>query len=95
MLAVPDAQEIDALKEALAQALRRSDTLAGELRMVRAERDLLQERLKQFMRKLFAARSEASSPQQRELFFNEAEALGAASEPAACDVVVKLFWTHQ
>ncbi|WP_029524734.1 IS66 family transposase [Polaromonas glacialis] len=85
MLAVPDAQEIDALKEALAQALQRSDALAGELRMVRAERDLLQERLKQFMRKLFAARSEAGSPQQRDLFFNEAEALGAASEPATCD----------
>jgi hypothetical protein len=85
MLAVPDAQEIDALKEALAQALRRSDTLAGELRMVRAERDLLRERLNQSMRKLFAARSEAGSPQQRDLFFNEAEVLGAASEPAASD----------
>jgi len=82
MLAVPDAQEIDTLKEALAQALRRSDALAGELRMVRAERDLLRERLNQSMRKLFAARSEASSPQQRDLFFNEAEALGAASVPA-------------
>lgn len=82
MLAVPDVQEIDALKEALAQALQRSDALAGELRMVRAERDLLWERLNQSMRKLFAARSEASSPQQRDLFFNEAEALGTASAPA-------------
>ena len=82
MLATPAAEEFNALKEALAQALRRSDALAGELCMVRAERDLLRERLNQSMRKLFAARSEASSAQQRDLFFNEAEALGAASAPA-------------
>ena len=81
MFDTPAAQELDALKEALAQALRHGETLAGELRVVRAERDLFQERLKQFVRKLFAARSEASSPQQRDLFFNEAEALGAASVP--------------
>ena len=85
MLATPAAEEFDDLKEALAQALRRSDALAGELRMVRAERDLLRERLNQSMRKLFAARSEAGSAQQRDLFFNEAEVLGAASEPAASD----------
>lgn len=85
MLATPATEEFNALKEALAQALRHGEILAGELRMVRAERDLLQERLKQFMRKLFAARSEASSPQQRDLFFNEAEALGEASAPAASE----------
>ena len=85
MLATPATEEFNAVKEALAQALRRSDALAGELRMVRAERDLLRERLNQSMRKLFAARSEASSAQQRDLFFNEAEVLGAASEPAASD----------
>ena len=82
MNAAPATEEFNAVKEALAHALRHNQALAGELRMVRAERDLLQERLKQFMRKLFAARSEASSPQQRDLFFNEAEALDAASEPA-------------
>ena len=85
MNAAPAAEEFNALKEALALALRHSEALAGELRMVRAERDLLRERLNQSMRKLFAARSEAGSPQQRDLFFNEAEVLGAASEPAASD----------
>ena len=82
MNAAPATEEFNALKEALAQALRHSEILAGELRMVRAERDLLRERLNQSMRKLFAARSEAGSGQQRDLFFNEAEALGAASAPA-------------
>jgi transposase len=85
MDAAPATEEFNALKEALAQALRHGDALAGELRMVRAERDLLRERLNQFMRKLFAARSEASSPRQRVLFFNEAEALGEASAPAASE----------
>ena len=85
MNAAPATEEFNAVKEALAQALRRSDALAGELRMVRAERDLLRERLNQSMHKLFAARSEAGSAQQRDLFFNEAEVLGAASEPAASD----------
>ena len=85
MNAAPAAEEFNALKETLALALRHSEALAGELRMVRAERDLLRERLNQSMRKLFAARSEAGSPQQRDLFFNEAEVLGAASEPAASD----------
>lgn len=82
MNAAPATEEFNALKEALAQALRHSEILAGELRMVRAERDLLRERLNQSMRKLFAARSEAGSVQQRDLFFNEAEALGTASAPA-------------
>jgi len=92
MLATPAAEEFNALKEALAiasqeaqQARQHSEALEGELRMVRAERDLLRERLNQSMRKLFAARSEAGSAQQRDLFFNEAELLGAASELAACD----------
>ena len=33
---------------------------AGELRIVRAERDLLGERLNKFMRQIFAAKSEVS-----------------------------------
>ncbi|CAN5360171.1 hypothetical protein BH10PSE16_BH10PSE16_26310 [soil metagenome] len=64
MNAAPATEEFNALKQALAQALQRSDALAGELRMVRAERDLLRERLNQSMRKLFAARSEAGSAQR-------------------------------
>ncbi|MEO6624531.1 MAG: IS66 family transposase [Burkholderiaceae bacterium] len=87
----PDANELHALQEALAVATRQArdathqgELLAGELRVVRAERDLLKERLNQFMRKIFAAKSEAGgAQQQKDMFFNEAEALGAASEPAA------------
>lgn len=81
-------EQIFALKQALAErdeALRiereRRDSLAGELRITRTERDLLKERLNQFLRKLFAARSEALA-NQKELFFNEAEIDGAATQPA-------------
>ena len=81
---MPDAQEFEALKRALADALERNEVLGGELRVLRTERDLLQERLKHFLRKLFDAKSEAAaSVQQKELFFNEAEAEGAKAQPAA------------
>jgi hypothetical protein len=56
--------------------------LAGELRVVRAERDLLQERLNQFKRQLFSASSEAGGQRQQDLFFNEAESEGAHAGPA-------------
>lgn len=76
MARMSDAQEIEALKKALALA-------QGELRVLRTERDLLKERLNQFLRKLFDAKSEAaSSVQQRDLFFNEAEIEGAKAQPA-------------
>ena len=88
-------QQILALKQALAEreealserdeALRREreqrEALKGELRITRTERDLLKERLNKFLRQLFAARSE-SLANQKELFFNEAEADGAAAQPA-------------
>lgn len=79
----PNAQEVQALQEALEQASRQSETLTRENRLLRAERDLLKERLNKFLRKIFDAKSEASSQQQKDMFFNEAEALGASSEPAA------------
>lgn len=55
--------------------------LHGELRVVRTERDLLKERLSAFMRRLFAAKSEARGTEQKDLFFNEAEALAPAAQP--------------
>ena len=71
-----DAQEIEALKKALELA-------QGELRVLRTERDLLQEQLNRFKRRLFEARSEAAgSALQKDLFFNEAEAEGAKAQPA-------------
>jgi len=60
------------------------DALRGELKVVKVERDLLQERLKAFLRQLFAAKSEARGTDQKDLFLNEAEALAPTSEiPAA------------
>lgn len=73
---MPDAQEIEALRKALALA-------QSELRTVRTERDLLKERLNHLLRKLFDAKSEATAnTEQKDLFFNEAEAQGAKSQPA-------------
>jgi transposase len=79
MADMPDAQEIEALKKALAQA-------QSELRVVRTERDLLQEQLNRFKRQLFAAKSEATdATHQKDLFFDEAEAEGAHAQPLAED----------
>ena len=84
MAHMPDAQEIEALKKALADALQHNEVLGGELRVLRTERDLLQEQLNRFKRQLFQAKSEAAgATQQKDLFFNEAEAEGAKSQPAA------------
>jgi transposase len=82
---MPTAEEIAAVRQALADALRRNDALAGELRVVRTERDLLKEQLNRFKRQLFEAKSEASAAHQKDLFFNEAEAEGARAQPAAVE----------
>ncbi|WP_354595863.1 transposase [Hydrogenophaga sp. 2FB] len=79
---MPTAEEFAALQKALAQATQTSESLAGELRITRAERDLLEEPLNKFKRQLFAAKSEASADHQKDMFFNEAEALGSAAHPA-------------
>jgi len=60
------------------------DALRGELKVVKVERDLLQERLKAFLRQLFTAKSEARGTDQQDLFLNEAEALAPTpATPAA------------
>lgn len=79
---MPTAEEFAALQKALAQATQTSESLAGELRITRAERDLLKEQLNKFKRQLFAAKSEASAGHQKDMFLNEAEALGATVMPA-------------
>jgi transposase len=61
-----------------AQAHR--DSLIGQNRLLRAQRDLLQEKLNKMMRKVFAASSEAVGTHQKDMFFNEAEALAAATK---------------
>lgn len=63
------------------------DALRGELKVVKVERDLLKEKLNVFLRKLFAAKSEARGNGQSELF-NEAEALASAG-PMAEEIPVE------
>ncbi len=83
---MPTAEDYAALQKALAEATQTSESLAGELRITRAERDLLKEKLNKFLRQLFAAKSEkmgeASAGHQKDMFFNEAEELGATAQPA-------------
>ena len=81
MVTMPTPEEFIALQQALAEALKKNESLSGELHVTRTERDLLKEQLSKFKRQLFAASSEASE-QQKDLFFNEAESLGAQAEPA-------------
>ena len=81
MVNMPTPEEFIALQQALADALKRNDSLTGELRVTRTERDLLKEQLNKFKRQLFAASSEVSGL-QKDMFFNEAESLGAQAEPA-------------
>jgi transposase len=87
MTETPLPDEISALREALAEALARNESLTGELRITRTERDLLQEKVKQLMRRLFGASSEAGADPgpapQKDLFFNVAESLAGAAEPPA------------
>ena len=82
MADMPTLEQVQALQQPLAQARRLSESLAGELRVTRTERDLLKEQLNKFKRQLFAASSEVSSAHQKDMFFNEAESLAAQAEPA-------------
>ena len=82
MVHMPTLEEIAALRQALSDAIARSDGLVGELRVLRTERDLLKEQLNRFKRQLFDAKSEVSAGQQKDLFFNEAELEGAQAQPA-------------
>jgi transposase len=83
MADMPTLEQFQALQQALAEARTHNDALAGELRVTRTERDLLKEQLNKFKRQLFAASSEVTGHHQKDMFFNEAESLGARAEPAA------------
>lgn len=82
MTAQPTIEEFTALQQALQASLSQRDVLVGENRILRTERDLLKERLNKFMRKIFAAKSELSTQSQKDMFFNEAEVLGAVAQSA-------------
>lgn len=85
----PSAEEFNALREALEALQTQRDalqserqSLIGENRVLRVERDLLKEQLARAMHKMFAAKSEARGSDQKDMFFNEAEALAAATQAA-------------
>src|SRR3989304_10513191 len=85
----PTLEKFNALREAMAllQSQRDSlrfahESLVGENRVLRVERDLLKERLGKMMQKMFAAKSEARGTEQTDMFFNEAEAQAAATQAA-------------
>lgn len=68
--------------EELAALIAERDALAGALRVATTERDLALERLRSLQRQLFAAKSEARSADQKDLFLNEAEALAPTDQTA-------------
>lgn len=73
--------------EAYSALVAERDDLHGRVRVLEVERDLLQEKLNAFLRKLFAAKSEARGADQKDLFLNEAEALAPTSAtPAAREI---------
>ncbi len=66
------------------------EALNRRLTTVTVERDLLQERLNAFLRKLFDAQSEARGADQKDLFFNEAEALAPPGTPVAEEATIEI-----
>ncbi|BCG04533.1 hypothetical protein PPGU19_091010 (plasmid) [Paraburkholderia sp. PGU19] len=90
------AEELKALlaERDAARALREEqEALRGALRLVTAERDLAEERLRAYRRELFGAKSDARDSDQPGLF-NEAEALGANSAPAQEDTPQTTVGAH-
>ena len=90
----PTLEQFNALREAIEALQSQRDSLqmqrdalqstqqslVGENRILRVERDLLKERLAKMMHKMFAAKSEARGTEQKDMFFNEAEAHSAATQ---------------
>ncbi|VVE58452.1 transposase [Pandoraea anapnoica] len=70
------------------------EALCGALRLVTAERDLAEERLRAYRRELFGAKSEARGDNQLGLF-NEAEVLGKSSAPAREDIPESTVAAHK
>lgn len=90
------AEELKALlaERDAARALREEqEALRGALRLVTAERDLAEERLRAYRRELFGAKSEARDSDQLGLF-NEAEVLGAGRMPAHEDTPESTVSSH-
>lgn len=82
------AEEFNTLITQREAAVTEREALRGELKVVKVERDLLQEKLNAFLRKLFGAKSEARGNGQADLF-NEAEALASACAPVTEEVPIE------
>jgi len=76
----PTTEEFMVLQQALQTSLSQQEKLTLELRFVSTERDLFKQRLDKMLRKFFAAKSEARGTEQKDMFFNEAEALAAVAQ---------------
>lgn len=90
------AEELNALlaERDAARVLREEqEALRGALRIVTAERDLAEERLRAYRHELFGAKSEARNSDQLGLF-NEAEVLGAGSTPTQEDTPESTVAAH-
>lgn len=91
------AEELNALlaiREAYGALQREHEEVRSALRLVTAQRDLAEERLRSYRHELFGARSEARAPDQPGLF-NEAEALGANATPAQEDIPESMVAAHK
>ncbi|RZF23414.1 IS66 family transposase, partial [Paraburkholderia sp. UYCP14C] len=73
-----------AIRDAYGSLQREHEEVRSALRLVTAERDLAEERLRAYRRELFGAKSETRNADQPGLF-NEAEALGTNATPAQED----------
>jgi transposase len=82
-----------ALREEHAALQHERDELRSMVRLVTAERDLAEERLRAYRRELFGAKSEAQDSDQPGLF-NEAEALSANATPAQEDSPESMVSAH-
>lgn len=74
-------------QSAMATLKQEHEALQAEAKVLRVERDLYKERVAAMERRLFAAKSEQRGAHQRDLFFNEAEAL-APTGPSVAKVRV-------
>ncbi|MBW5288233.1 IS66 family transposase, partial [Burkholderia gladioli] len=82
-----------AIREQHAALRQERDELRSMVRLVTAERDLAEERLRAYRHELFGAKSEARASEQLGLF-NEAEALGANATPAEEDTQESTVAAH-
>lgn len=83
-------EAFDALIAIRDETFAERETLKSQLKTVTVERDLLQEKLKAFLRKLFDAKSEVRGTDQKDLFFNEAEASAPVGTPVAEEVLAEI-----